>query len=421
MRLWKVFSYELKRNLRRKGYLFATFGIPVLVFVLGSILPLLFGNGGGQERTQNPFNANIPSEFLRAVQHAGYIDETGLFSNPGELRGLFTRYDDEAAADAALAAGDIDTYYLIPADYLESGDVTQVMSRLSINMVNSDAIEQLLRSSLAQDVDPQIYQRLSNGTNLREIDVGRNTSVSSDEAFDTRFIFVYVFGLILLGSLFMTNGYLLQSVIEEKESRLIEILISTVRPFDLLTGKILAFGILGLLQVSIWTGTFVFLGWLSGREALQSFLPVLQTLANLTIPYNLLPLLLLYFILGYAFFAGLYGIVGAISNSMREGPQYAIVFTLPAVLPFYFISIFATTPNDPLPLVLSLFPLTAPLGMAMRLVVTDVPFWQVALSLGLLAISVLGSLWLASRMFRVNTLLAGRLPRLRDLPRLVRG
>ncbi|MCA9910624.1 MAG: ABC transporter permease, partial [Anaerolineae bacterium] len=220
---------------------------------------------------------------------------------------------------------------------------------------------------------------------------------------------------------FMTNGYLLQSVIEEKESRLIEILISTIRPFDLLTGKILAFGILGLLQVSIWTGTFIFLGWLSGREALQSFLPILQSLANLTIPYELLPLLLVYFLLGYAFFAGLYGIVGAISNSMREGPQYAIVFTLPAVLPFYFISIFATTPNDTLPLVLSLFPLTAPLGMAMRLVVTEVPFWQIALSIGLLALGVVGSLWLASRLFRVNTLLAGRLPKLRDLPQLVRG
>ncbi|MBE0691221.1 MAG: ABC transporter permease, partial [Anaerolineae bacterium] len=283
------------------------------------------------------------------------------------------------------------------------------------------AIKPLLLSNLTHDIDPQIYERLRSGTNLREIDVARNTSVSSDQAFDTRFIFVYVFGLILLGSLFMTNGYLLQSVIEEKESRLIEILISTIKPFDLLTGKILAFGILGLLQVSIWTGTFIFLGWLSGREALQSFLPILQSLANLTIPYHLLPLLLVYFLLGYAFFAGLYGIVGAISNSMREGPQYAIVFTLPAVLPFYFISIFATTPNDTLPVVLSLFPLTSPLGMAMRLVVTDVPIWQIALSLGLLAFGVFGSLWLASRMFRVTTLLAGQLPKLRDLPKLIRG
>ncbi len=421
MRLWKVFTYELKRNLRRKGYLFATFGIPVLVFVLGSILPLLFGNAGGQTNPNEPFNVNIPSEFLRAVEHAGYVDETGKFPDPGELSTLFTRYDDEAAAQAALSAGEIDTYYIIPADYLETGNIVQAMPRLSINMVNSDAIRQLLLNNFARDVNPQVFTRLSTGSNLQEVDVARNTSVASEQAFDTRFIFVYVFGLILLGSLFMTNGYLLQSVIEEKESRLIEILISTIRPFDLLTGKILAFGILGLLQVSIWTGTFIFLGWLSGRETLQTLLPFLQALANLTIPYHLLPLLLLYFILGYAFFAGLYGIVGAISNSMREGPQYAIIFTLPAVFPFYFLSVFATTPNDTLPVVLSIFPLTAPLGMAMRLVVTDVPAWQIVLSLALLALSVVGALWLASRLFRVNTLLAGRLPRLRDLPSLVRG
>ncbi|MBE0689672.1 MAG: hypothetical protein IH587_06070, partial [Anaerolineae bacterium] len=135
MRLWKVFTYELKRNLRRKGYLFATFGIPVLVFVLGSIIPLLFGDTSNQNRSQDPLSLNIPSEFLRAVEHAGYVDETGLFGDPGELGALFTRYNDEAAAQAALAAGDIDTYYLIPADYLETGDIVQAMPRLSINMV----------------------------------------------------------------------------------------------------------------------------------------------------------------------------------------------------------------------------------------------------------------------------------------------
>ncbi|MCB0110982.1 MAG: hypothetical protein KDE53_33910, partial [Caldilineaceae bacterium] len=109
MRLWKVFNYELKRNLRRKGYLFATFGIPVLAFVLGSIFPLLFGNAGPQNNPNEPFNVNIPSEFLRVVEHAGYVDETGLFTDPGELRTLFSRYDDEAAAQAALSAGEIDT------------------------------------------------------------------------------------------------------------------------------------------------------------------------------------------------------------------------------------------------------------------------------------------------------------------------
>jgi ABC-2 type transport system permease protein len=113
--------------------------------------------------------------------------------------------------------------------------------------------------------------------------------------------------------------------------------------------------------------------------------------------------------------------VGAISNSAREGPQYAVVFTLPAVIPLYFISVFLTAPDAGLPVVLSLFPITAPIAMVMRLLITTVPAWQIILSLALLALTIFGMMWLAGRLFRVQTLLAGQTPKLRDLARIVRG
>jgi ABC-2 type transport system permease protein len=213
----------------------------------------------------------------------------------------------------------------------------------------------------------------------------------------------------------------MQSVIEEKETRLIEILISTMRPMQLLAGKIMAMGLLGLVQMIVWVGGIYMVVRLIGGENAMTTFDMMAAIADIQLPLDILPLLLVYYILAYLLFASLYAIIGAISNSMREGPQYAVIFTIPAVIPLYFLSIFATNPNAPLPTILSLIPITAPLAMTQRLVITEVPSWQIALSLGLLLLSVVFTMWAAGRVFRVQTLLAGQVPKLRDLPKLIRG
>ena len=130
--------------------------------------------------------------------------------------------------------------------------------------------------------------------------------------------------------------------------------------------------------------------------------------------------MLLYFVLSYLMIGGLYAAIAAVAPSMREGPQMAVVVTLPAMLPLYFTSVFADTPNATLPVILSFFPLTAPMSMIQRLAIVDVPVIEVVISLVLLALGAAGAIWLAGRLFRVNTLLAGQLPKWRDLLRVVR-
>jgi ABC-2 type transport system permease protein len=422
-RIWDVFGYELRRNFRRKGFLFTTFGVPVIGLLLSLLLPtLLAGIGSSGQDNRDPMQPTLPTELMQGIRHAGYIDLSGRIAAPtGSLATAFTRFDDEPAAQAALAAGTIDTYYVIPADYFETGDVEQVLPRLTITSINNDLIEQLLLQTLDQGVSPQVVSRLSDPANFSEVDRQRDTAGDSESAFDSRFIVVYIFAIILLGSLFTTNGYLLQSVIEEKETRLIEILLASLRPFELLAGKIAAMGLLGLLQVVVWTSAFLFFGWLSLSDQMRTLLPILTGIARITIPFNILPTLFIYFVLGYLLFAALFGVVGALSNSMREGPQYTVIFVLPAVAPFYFLSIFATTPNAALPVFLSIFPLTAPLSMAMRLAVTNVPLIEVVISVAVLALTVVLVMWLAGRLFRVGTLLAGQMPKLREIPALLRG
>ncbi len=411
-RTGQVFVYELKRNLRRKGFLFMTFGIPALAFVLLVGYQIITNLNKGSESDAAQQQADAAFDF-RGIQKAGYVDLSGAFSEPGgRLAETLVKFPDEGAAQAALDAGEIDVYYVIAPDYLETGDVTLYVPTLALNQIGAWPIEQLVYTQLAGSADPAVLGRLRYPASIQETNPKREGAL--DEG--ARFGLMYAFSLGFIVAVFVTSGYLMQSVIDEKESRLVEILIASLRPTQLLAGKILALGVLGLTQIVTWVIALLLLVRLAGAMGSTLFF-----LVNMTIPLDILPIVLAYFVLGYLFFAAAYGAVGALSTSMQEGPQYAVVFSIPAALPYYFIGVFMQSPEAPLPVIMSLFPLTSPLAMVMRLSVSPVPAYEVILSLALLALAGVGVMWLAGRLFRVQTLLAGHTPRVRDIPRLIRG
>jgi ABC-2 type transport system permease protein len=414
----QVFLYELRRNLRRKAFLATTFGVPLIGFLLMLGGQLLMSSSG-MPRSNNPMDP-LAGLDLRDIRTAGYVDDSGLYSDPGDLSSIFRRYPDEDAALAALNAGEVDVYYVIADDYLETGDVTLVVPRVNIGYMETNAIRRLLLNELAQEVgSPALFERLVNPARFDEIQLQPDQGDGIERTLDASLAIVYIFAILLLMSLFVTNGYLMQSVIEEKETRLIEILLSSLRPFELLAGKILALGLLGLLQIVVWLSSILFLSRLGQAEAIAN--TALSMLAVIRVPDGTIPLILVYFVLSYLMFAAFYSIVGALSNSMREGPQYAVIFTLPAVSPLWFTQLFITDPNGTIPTILSIFPLTAPLSMIQRFLLTTVPTWEIVASVALLALTVVATMALASRLFRVQTLLAGQPLRLRDVPKLVRG
>lgn len=414
----QVFLYELRRNLRRKGFLFTTFGIPLLAYVLFFGYQIITNLSSQDEPAADPAQEILGSDQFRTLQKAGYVDLSGLFPRPDEQLGqILTAYPDETAAAAAMNAGEIDVYYVIPADYLETGDVTLVMPRFSLGQTTDAPIRRLVLNYLAREVDQDLFNRLINPANIQEINLQRDSSGETASNFDTDFVVVYVFAVALMLSVFITNGYLMQTIIEEKETRLIEILISGMRPTQLLAGKIVALGLLGLLQIVVWVAALLLLANIATGNAI----PVLASIANISLPLDKVLILLAYFIFGYLFFAAAYGMVSAISTSMQEGPQFAVIFTLPAVIPLYFLAIFIESPDAALPTILSLFPVTSPLAMVMRISITTVPVVQILLSLVLLIALDTVMIWMAGRLFRVNTLLAGQTPKLKDIPRLLRG
>jgi ABC-2 type transport system permease protein len=414
--IWRVMTYEISRTLRRKGFLFATFVLPFLLFALSFVWQRLAPTPEQMVR-----DAQTMAQQMDGLTTVGFVDLSGEFSGV-ESEGI-VRFDDEASAIEAMQRGEIEAVYILPEDYAETRTAREIIPQMAMDDITGQPLIMLAAAALESEIEPERVMRLQNPANVTTVDLNKvdaeGNPIASDttpeEQEDAGFTLVYIVALLFIMTTFTGSGYLMQSVIEEKENRLIEVLITTVRPSQLLAGKVLAGGLMALFQVGMWAVIAVLLMQVQG-PFLRQMIPFL---ANLSLPVEQLPIVAVYFLVGFFMFAALFGMVGALSNSAQEGPQMTVVFVLPAMIPLWVTYAFVTDPNGTVPTLLSMFPLTAPIAMMMRLVVTDVPLWQVGLSLAILVGFVIALYWLAGRLFRVQILLSGKMPRLRDIPKLV--
>jgi ABC-type Na+ efflux pump permease subunit len=222
-----------------------------------------------------------------------------------------------------------------------------------------------------------------------------------------------VFALLLGLSLMLGATSLINGLGEEKESRLIQVLFSSVSIRQLLIGKILALGLAGLLQVLVWLlSTPLLLGLASA--SFGGFLSRMQ------IPVNFLLLGIIYFILGYLLFAVLSIGIGAICSGAKEGNTLALFYTLGSFVPLWLSSLNMFFPNNPIWVVLTIFPVTAPIMTMLRLGTSIVPMWQIVVSITVLALSIVGGLSLSIRLFRMHMLMYGKRPGIAQLVQSLR-
>ncbi len=229
------------------------------------------------------------------------------------------------------------------------------------------------------------------------------------------------------------GGAVLRGVIEEKTDRVVEILVSSVRPFELLMGKVLGIGAVGLTQLAIW-GALAGLALAGASAAVRSVAsealaesPVGAAEAQVVlggiagaVTAPLVAVLLLLFVSSYLLISSLYAAVGSAVDKEADAQQLMAPVGLLTTLPFFALPLVAADPDGPLSVALSLVPPVSPAAMATRLVAGSVPFWQVALSLSLLAASFAAAIWLAARVYRVGILMTGTTPSLTDLWRWAR-
>ncbi|MFQ5794457.1 MAG: ABC transporter permease [Candidatus Bipolaricaulia bacterium] len=395
-----VLLFELRSILRRRLFLIMTVAFPILALLLILIVRLVSPGDGEPELH-------------------GYVDQWGRL--PAELPAEIPLrpFPSQEKAQAALLNDEIEIYFAIPTNYVETGIVQQYRtSETSIFDDEDEGALAILRTLLIQalvidEVTPEIAARVQQPVLIETVRLTSEGEIAPEERDRfSRFIIPYVFSLLLLMSILFSSGFMVQSVAEEKQSRTIEILLSSVSPATLMAGKILGLGTAGLLQILVWLISALFLVSVAGS--------ILPLPGDMAIDPAMLGLGVVFFVLGYLFFATILASIGAIATSTQEGSQISGFVSLIAVIPLWFVTFIIDEPNGALARVLTLIPFTAPVTVMLRLSATSLPWLDIFGGTVLLAVSSVGTLFLSARIFRTYLLLYGRRPGLRELWRTLR-
>ena len=393
-KIWLIIKHEYLTNIKRRSFLFGAFGAPIVSL---GLMVLVFG-----------LIINNESDVER-LGTIGYVDESGVLAAQVDEPENFRAYDTEAAARADLDAGVIGAHFVLPPDYMETGTV-RIYSNTSIPEVLEDQIDTYLRANLGAVLPPEIAERIKAPaeTSILALDTGR---VLQSDSLIGLVLMPIIFVIVFLFASQTTSGYLMGSVVEEKTTRIVEILVTSVTPFQLLAGKIIGLGLLGLTQLAVWIAF--------GYVALN-FGQTSNILSGVIIPPDLLIIAVIYFLLGYFLLASVMACIGVIAGSEQESRQYAGIFSLIMVIPIFFIVTFITDPDSAIVTFLTLFPLTSPIAVLLRMGFGTVPPEQLTLSIALLALTALLAAWASARIFRWGLLLYGKRPSPRELLRVIR-
>jgi len=391
-----VLKHELYTTVMRKSFLLLLFLLPVVGFVVFFVVDKMEGSSGGE----------AVAEFFSPsaeVGVEGFVDESGVVrAVPAEFSGSLVRFENVQAAESALQTGEIQSYYEIPADYMQSGTIFYTRSDYNPlgGMENSGAITRLLNFNLLEQ-DAALAQRMENPLPALETTVVDAPQDAPQRDPDSALTFYIPYGVTMLFYfiIFSSASMMLNSVTNEKKNRAIEILMTSVTPLQMMTGKIVALGIAGLLQMVVWSATSLALLRLSG----SAFgLP-----AGFQLPLSILLWGVVFFVLGYAVYASLMAGLGALVPNFREASQATFVIIVPLIIPLMLISALVNRPNSWISILVSLFPLTSPVGMMTRLAAASVPLWQILLAVLLLLATALLLVRSVAGMFRAQNLLSG--------------
>ncbi len=387
-----VIRHEMYAILSRRSYIITILFVPLIGF-------LIYSGASIVNRGITPDGGD--SFFAQAADNAsqGIVDHSGIISEiPDSFENEIFLYPDIPAAREAMRGGMITEYFVIAEDYIDSGhiDFVQMQYNFLATASDTEAIRATIVRNLAED--DQIAQRYLNPAQFNVTYLRDQTEKDFEGAdhFLLPYSLMVMFYILIIGA----SSLMLTSITHEKENRVMELLLTSISPQEMLVGKIIALGLTGLLQTGIWLGSSYLLVRLAGRTF---SLPDAFLLTPELIGWGIL-----FFMLGYGLYASLMAGLGALVPNPKEGSQATIVVIFPLIVPMFFSNLVATAPNAPIFIFFSIFPLTAPISMVSRMAATRVPGWQIALTITLQIVTTVFIVRGVSRLFRAQTLLSGK-------------
>jgi ABC-2 type transport system permease protein len=392
---WLVMRNEIIFQVTRRSWLLITFGLPLIVAVLFFVPPLLRGGSSGVSGA----GASSPGPTQLAVE--GYVDHSGLVKMvPEDLQSYLLPCTDEASARHGLQDGTIAAYYVVPPDYVQSGELIRVAANFTAFSPEGQSWAMrwvLLVNLLGGDI--QLAQQVSNPMDLHVTALSSGTQ--REVGLGWTYWIPYATGMILYVVIIMSSSLLRSSMGGERKNRVLEILMLSVSPKQILSGKIIALALVGLVQTVIWAGGGYALVRLAGQG--------INLPADVQVPFSAVVWSAVFFLLGYAVYASLLAGLGALTGPNVAGSSSAdFVVIWPLIIPIFFMSFLISSPNGALAVLLSLFPLTAPIAMLTRMAAGGVPWWQPPLAAAFMAVTAAFVLRAVASVFRAQILLSGQ-------------
>ncbi len=361
--------------------------------------------------------------------------------------------DSPESAKKQLVAKNYDALAIIPSNVIEQPKTVQIFSNKSVSLALQSNIESAISKEIEtiklsrSGITQQVIKEAKTKVHARTINLSDEGEKSTNSIITT--IIGGVCGFLIYLSVFIYGTQVMRGVLEEKTNRIIEVIISSVKPFQLMMGKIVGVGLVGLTQFSLWilltigvvsAGTAFFgakyakdaakarsmqMNSVAGQSDVQKKMedsknPMAEMAAaakTLNVPL-IAGCFLFFFLGGYLLYSSLFGAIGAAVDSETETQQFMFPITIPIIASIALSQFIIRDPDGPLAFWMSMVPLTSPIIMMVR-IPFGVPAWQIILSMVLLVAGFIGTTWLAARIYRVGILMYGKKPTYRELSKWI--
>jgi ABC-2 type transport system permease protein len=380
---WLIARHEYRKMVRTRSFLISTLALPVVFLLIMGVSAL----------TAISSSSRLP---------IGYVDQAGLIRpfdyTPSGSGPEIVAFATPEAAETALRQGEIQAFYLIPADYRERPVLGLVYGETRPDSRGQRSFNAFVRASLVSDLPDEVQQRLLNGSTgvVRAVDSNREMDSGNWLAF----VLPFVSGPLLMIAIISSAGYLLQVVTDEKENRTVEIMVTSLSPGQLISGKTVGLMGVALTQLGIWALALTVTLLVANR--------FYDLLTGIAMPWEILLLIGFFFLPTYALAAGMMTAVGGIAGEVKQGQQIAGLLNLLFLFPFFLTALILVNPNSSMMVFMTLFPTTAFVTLTMRWGMTIVPWEQVIAAWLILVAAAVFAIWASGRIFRAGMLHYGQ-------------
>jgi ABC-2 type transport system permease protein len=413
MKALYVIRREYVENVRRRSFIVSTITVPLIMslfFALPVMLALL--------EPERQYRVDVVDETgVIGSDFAAALTDTLRNGERKYLASVVPSSGDafDAAREervGALRTGEIDVVVAVPRGVI-TGEKASYITREERNFNVLERFEDALNDAVlkqrlaSEGLDYAHVRALTADVELEMNQLTKEGGVEK-RSFLSEYGIVFFFVMVLYSAILSWGITIAKSIVEEKGSRIIEVLLSTLTAKDLILGKLVGVGLAGMTQLVIWA--------VAGLALSASALPALVAQAGpMHVPPIVFAFFVVFFVLGFLLFASLFMVVGAMSSTEQDAQQLQAVITLPMLVPLMSLMLFMQDPNGGLSVGLSLFPVFTPLLMMTRIILLTPPGWQIALGIGLMLVTISVAVTFAARVFRVGILMYGKRPSLREL------